>query len=502
MKAMLKMTFLFLVTFALGRSSATERIRFEGFQHNLASKKYQKRSVDSDDYWVDYYDDKDTARETVASRMTNSIPKAGESETDDVSHFLSNLLVGYDKRVRPHHKKQRVNATVSVYVNTFYDLVATSMDYRVNIFLRCRWNDPRLAYKDDYPDDTVSLHPSMMEEIWRPDLFFTNEKKADFHKVTTENKLLRVYRNGDVYTSIRLSLTLACAMHLQNFPMDTQLCKMQLESYAYDMNDLVFEWQKEKAVLMADKLLLPQFKILGWKLNSCTKVYDSGSFTCIEVTFILKREKGYYMIQTYIPSTLIVILSWVSFWINMDAAPARTALGITTVLTMTTQSSGARASLPKVSYVKAIDVWMAVCLLFVFAALLEFAAVNFLSRQRKNLLKRSWLSKQTQAFRQTFLKKPDRHQRTDSKIVTSKSDEFTEFHQNWIVGNPPLKDNEKENEKLAKKYQQKAALVDRISRILFPSVFAIFNLFYWISYLANSKSEEKHLEGATIYDKL
>ena len=67
------------------------------------------------------------------------------------------------------------------------------------------------------------------------------------------------------------------------------------------------------------------------------------------MSFILRRETGYYMIQTYIPSTLIVILSWVSFWISMDAAPARTALGITTVLTMTTQSSGARASLPKVS---------------------------------------------------------------------------------------------------------------------------------------------------------
>lgn len=58
---------------------------------------------------------------------------------------------------------------------------------------------------------------------------------------------------------------------------------------------------------------------------------------------------GYYLIQMYIPSLLIVILSWVSFWINMDAAPARVALGITTVLTMTTQSSGSRASLPKVS---------------------------------------------------------------------------------------------------------------------------------------------------------
>ena len=74
----------------------------------------------------------------------------------------------------------------------------------------------------------------------------------------------------------------------------------------------------------------------------------SGKFTCIEVKFHLERQMGYYLIQMYIPSLLIVILSWVSFWINMDAAPARVGLGITTVLTMTTQSSGSRASLPKV----------------------------------------------------------------------------------------------------------------------------------------------------------
>ena len=50
---------------------------------------------------------------------------------------------------------------------------------------------------------------------------------------------------------------------------------------------------------------------------------------------------------------------------------------------MTTQSSGARASLPKVSYIKAIDVWMAVCLVFVFMALVQFAYVNVLSRVQK-----------------------------------------------------------------------------------------------------------------------
>ena len=36
---------------------------------------------------------------------------------------------------------------------------------------------------------------------------------------------------------------------------------------------------------------------------------------------------------------LVVILSWVSFWIDIDAVPARITLGLLTVLTMTTQVS-------------------------------------------------------------------------------------------------------------------------------------------------------------------
>ncbi|MGH0155874.1 UNVERIFIED_CONTAM: hypothetical protein FKN15_049434 [Acipenser sinensis] len=92
---------------------------------------------------------------------------------------------------------------------------------------------------------------------------------------------------------------------------------------------------------------------------------------------------GYFTIQTYIPCTLIVVLSWVSFWINKDAVPARTSLGITTVLTMTTLSTIARKSLPKVSYVTAMDLFVSVCFLFVFAALIEYGTLHYFISNRK-----------------------------------------------------------------------------------------------------------------------
>src|SRR6218665_16722 len=114
------------------------------------------------------------------------------------------------------------------------------------------------------------------------------------------------------------------------------------------------------------------------RTNAVTVV--SGAFPCWEVRFKLKRDIGYFLIQVYVPSVLIVILSWVSFWINVDASPARVSIGLLTVLTTTTMSSSARATLPRVSYVKAIDVWMIVCLVFVFVSLIEYAVVKVLAR--------------------------------------------------------------------------------------------------------------------------
>ena len=87
------------------------------------------------------------------------------------------------------------------------------------------------------------------------------------------------------------------------------------------------------------------------------------------------------MVQVYIPSSLIVVMSWVSFWLNRGAAPARVSLGVTTVLTMTTLINSVNAALPKISYMKSIDIYLFVCFFMVFGALIEYACVGYTDKR-------------------------------------------------------------------------------------------------------------------------
>ncbi|XP_056344374.1 glycine receptor subunit alpha-2 isoform X5 [Oenanthe melanoleuca] len=397
------------------------------------------------------------------------------SQTLSPSDFLDKLMgrtSGYDARIRPNFKGPPVNVTCNIFINSFGSVTETTMDYRVNIFLRQQWNDSRLAYSE-YPDDSLDLDPSMLDSIWKPDLFFANEKGANFHDVTTDNKLLRISKTGKVLYSIRLTLTLSCPMDLKNFPMDVQTCTMQLESFGYTMNDLIFEWLSDGPVQVAEGLTLPQFILKEDKeLGYCTKHYNT----------------------------------------------ARVALGITTVLTMTTQSSGSRASLPKVSYVKAIDIWMAVCLLFVFAALLEYAAVNFVSRQHKEFLRlRRRQRRQNKAQTVAVGNESVEPVRRVNGLRSKESPAYGTVNQ---IGNSSLREDEvardsrfnfsgygmghclqvkdgtavkatppnpppappKDSDSIKKKFVDRAKRIDTISRAAFPLAFLIFNIFYWITY--------------------
>ncbi|XP_017659825.1 PREDICTED: gamma-aminobutyric acid receptor subunit alpha-4 isoform X6 [Lepidothrix coronata] len=264
-----------------------------------------------------------------------------------------------------------------------------SGEYTMDVFFRQTWVDKRLKY--DGPIEILRLNNLMVSKVWTPDTFFRNGKKSVAHNMTAPNKLFRIMRNGTILYTMRLTISAECPMRLVDFPMDGHACPLKFGSYAYPKSEMIYTWTKgpEKSVEVPEESSsLVQYDLLGHTVSSETIKSITGEYIVMTVYFHLRRKMGYFMIQTYIPCIMTVILSQVSFWINKESVPARTVFGITTVLTMTTLSISARHSLPKVSYATAMDWFIAVCFAFVFSALIEFAAVNYFTNIQMEKAKR------------------------------------------------------------------------------------------------------------------
>jgi hypothetical protein len=85
---------------------------------------------------------------------------------------------------------------------------------------------------------------------------------------------------------------------------------------------------KETPVMGVEEAELPQFTIIGYETNDRKEKLATGIYQRLSLSFKLQRNIGYFVFQTYLPSILIVMLSWVSFWINHEATSARVALGM------------------------------------------------------------------------------------------------------------------------------------------------------------------------------
>ncbi|KAH9496023.1 Glycine receptor subunit alpha-2 [Bulinus truncatus] len=429
---------------------------------------------------------------------------------------------GKGKKKEKKKEDYATDVKIKIHMLSFDSVSETTMDYSVEIYLTMRWLDRRLQFRElhhapklevgyklmplvwvpdvyfknakkasfhnvtvpnryihIYPNGTVVYSTSrlsyahmdtnftsmevdskLMESVWVPDVYFRNEKRSAFHDVTVPNKYMHIYKSGQVRYSLRLSLTLSCRMRLQKYPLDTQNCPMVIQSYTYTTENVMFKWLEEEPITYDKEIALntelPQFSIVANTTGSCNGTMDSESpkFACIEAHFTLKRDIGFYIIQVYVPSILIVTLSWVGFWLDLEAIPARVSLGVLTVLTLNTHGSNTQAQLPKVSYIKAIDVWVVSSLIFVFAAFLEFAYVNVLSRRGEKLNTSSTVTGEATA-----------EQKEDSAPMI-----------NGKMSRQPGAPNP------GALFKLRARRVDKMSRVLFPLSFSVFNVLYWLIY--------------------
>nr|NP_731632.1 Histamine-gated chloride channel subunit 1, isoform A [Drosophila melanogaster]AAF54699.2 Histamine-gated chloride channel subunit 1, isoform A [Drosophila melanogaster]AAL66186.1 histamine-gated chloride channel subunit 1 [Drosophila melanogaster] len=380
-----------------------------------------------------------------------------------VSHYESSLSLPdilpipsktYDKNRAPKLLGQPTVVYFHVTVLSLDSINEESMTYVTDIFLAQSWRDPRLRLPENMSEQYRILDVDWLHSIWRPDCFFKNAKKVTFHEMSIPNHYLWLYHDKTLLYMSKLTLVLSCAMKFESYPHDTQICSMMIESLSHTVEDLVFIWNMTDPLVVNTEIELPQLDISNNYTTDCTIEYSTGNFTCLAIVFNLRRRLGYHLFHTYIPSALIVVMSWISFWIKPEAIPARVTLGVTSLLTLATQNTQSQQSLPPVSYVKAIDVWMSSCSVFVFLSLMEFAVVNNFMGPVATKAMKGYSDENISDL--DDLKSALQHHR--ESIIEPQYDTFCHGHATAIY-------------------------IDKFSRFFFPFSFFILNIVYWTTFL-------------------
>ncbi|XP_063291257.1 gamma-aminobutyric acid receptor subunit pi-like [Pelobates fuscus] len=399
-----------------------------------------------------------------------------KSDGEILPPTIQKLMKGYNKYLRPFFDNGPVTVGMSLDIASIDTISEINMDYTATIFLRQRWTDERLCFEGN---KSLSLDGRLVELLWVPDTFIVDSKKSFLHDITVENRLIRIYPNGTVLYALRITTTVACSMDLTKYPMDKQTCTLQLESWGYNINDVMFYWTRgNDSVRGLNTLRLAQYTVEDHYTSVSEAVYETGRYPKLIFHFDLKRNILYFILETYVPSILLVVLSWVSFWISQSSVPARICIGVTTVLTMTTLMMGARTSLPNANcFIKAIDVYLGICFSFIFGALLEYAIAHFCTLRLPN-----------QKNSTQDMDDGDIDMNGSIVAVSSEANNQTQ------VTNREKKDNGRNNSAFLKAKKRLLCIfyclrvenphhIDNYSRLSFPLSFMVVNVLYWVYYL-------------------
>ncbi|XP_055931180.1 glutamate-gated chloride channel-like [Argiope bruennichi] len=324
----------------------------------------------------------------VISLLITSSMAQEESNPDEIIKFHSetdkqilDVILDrkrYDHRVRPSNKTE-VNVTVLILSLSSPD--ESSLKYEVEFLLHQSWEDPRLQYEDGGRHKYLNAI-SHYQQVWTPDIYFIKhgEFKAPLAQV---HMALKIYNNGSVRYITRRSMILNCQGNLQIFPFDNPKCPFAIESVSHETSELELRWERDPGgVNGATSLRYHNAYLVQNKTGTCDSHHTwRGNYSCLRVLLVFTRDKIFYFSTVFGPGVVLVTSSFISFWLDINAVPARVMIGVTTMLNFCTTTNSFRSTLPVVSNLTAMNLWDGVCMFFIYASMLEFIIVNYLYRR-------------------------------------------------------------------------------------------------------------------------
>jgi len=301
------------------------------------------------------------------------------SNQEEVHNKLSlHVENNYKKEIRPNAGGKPVTVGITIYV-----LMAkvsendAGFETTLDMYFRQFWYDPRLSFAQRHDVIKMVYGPEMISKLWTPDTFIVNAVES-LKPVRDDNSFLRIVYNGDILLSQKISPTIRCPTDYSSFPMDSQTCTFEIESFGFTMSDVKYRWNEGlNSVQLGYDLSTKNFQVIGHRQRLVEATLSSGNYSRLIVDVYYKRYTHPYKLKFFLPVGVLVISSWLSFLLNLDQhVNARVCLTVGPTILMAMLQILAAQELQTL-YWKALDYYIFGSLLIVLSTtLLTFINIS------------------------------------------------------------------------------------------------------------------------------
>ncbi|XP_042858382.1 glycine receptor subunit beta-like [Penaeus japonicus] len=175
-----------------------------------------------------------------------------------------------------------------------------------------------------------------------------------------------------------LSITFQCQFDLLWFPFDNQQCSIN-----FRLNDV--ESKLVRMIASEPQYLGPE-KLLEYEVRQVTlrgKDTTSGQ----KLTIVFTNLFLYYLANSYLPSFLLVVISYSTFFFRLEDFNERIMVSITAMLVLVALFQQTSSTILKTTYLKLIDVWYMVCIVVDFVMVILLVVIDFSRYYHANLVK-------------------------------------------------------------------------------------------------------------------